>query len=186
MRSLPETFNKIVSFLNREKYGYLVIGGMAASVLGAPRMTHDIDFCIFIGKSKIKEFLKKVKESGFGFDKKETFKRVRETGTFKISYDGFNMDFLIVSTNFEKDALARKRKLPLYGIDAYFPTPEDLILFKIVPARHIDMADIENIVERHSDRLDKKYIMNWAQKLSDEAEDMRIYNTLKKLLNGKC
>lgn len=50
MGSLPETFNKIASFLNKEKYGYLIIGGMAASVLGAPRMTHDIDFCILIGK----------------------------------------------------------------------------------------------------------------------------------------
>jgi len=182
MASLPETFNKIVSFLNKEQYAYLIIGGMAAGILGAPRMTQDIDFCIFISDEEIKEFLSKANKAGFDFNEKETRKRIKETGAFKISYRECNVDFLIVSTDFEKEALARKQKINLYGIDAYFPTPEDLILFKVVPARHIDMSDIEKIIERHLGKLDKKYIMKWAQKLSDEAENMQIYNTLKKLL----
>ena len=44
--------------------------------------------------------------------------------------------------------------MKVYGIGAYFPTAEDMILFKIVPARHIDMADIEGIVGRKGVNLD--------------------------------
>lgn len=93
-----------------------------------------------------------------------------------------SIDFLIASTKFEESALRRKKQLKLYDIYADFPTPEDLIFFKIIPARNIDLADIENIAIRHKGKLDKKYLLNWAMKLSDEAEDMRIYEDLKKLL----
>ena len=185
MASLHETFNKIVSFLTKEQYDYLLIGGIAVGMLGSPRMTMDIDFSIYLRNAEIKNFLKKAKKAGFYFEEKETIKRIKETGTFKILHDDCQIDFIIVSSDFEKEALKRKQKLRAYDIDAYFPTPEDLILFKIVPARHIDMSDIERIIERYHGKLDTKYIINWAQKLSDEAQNMRIYNTLQKLLRLK-
>jgi hypothetical protein len=31
-------------------------------------------------------------------------------------------------------------------------------------------------------KLDKKYLLKWAMKLSEQAEDLRIYNEVKKLL----
>jgi len=44
------------------------------------------------------------------------------------------------------------------------------------------LADIENIAIRHKNKLDKKYLLDWAMKLADEAQDMRIYEDIKKLL----
>jgi hypothetical protein len=180
--SLPQTFREVVSLLQKEKYNYLVIGGIASGILGNPRMTQDVDISLCIKSSEVKDFLKKTKGYGFDVEEKEMLQRARETGTFKILKSGFHIDFIIPSTKFEREALKRKQRLKVYGIDAWFPTPEDLILFKIVPARHIDMADIEGIIARYPEGLDKNYLMNWAQRLSDEAQDMRIYNTLKKLL----
>lgn len=185
MTDLPEVFSKTVLFLNKQRYDYILIGGMASGILGAPRMTQDVDFCILLIKSQIKEFLNKAKKHGFKFNEKEAIKRINNTGTFQISYGEYHIDFLIVSTDFEKEALARKQKIGIYGVKAYFPTPEDLILFKIVPARGIDIFDIEKIIERHNGKLDVNYIMNWARGLSDEAQDIRIYNTLQKLLKVK-
>ncbi|MEW6618015.1 MAG: nucleotidyltransferase [bacterium] len=183
MDSLPETFRKIISFLEEEKFDYLVIGELASATLGEPRMTQDVDICLFIKKLEVKEFLLKLKQEGFSFDEKGMIKRAKERGTFQVFYGNFHIDFIILSTDFEKSALKRKQKIKLYGIEASFPTPEDLILFKIVPARLMDMMDIENIVIRHSGKLDEKYLLSWAQKLSDEAEDIRIYNEIKRLLN---
>lgn len=184
MGSLPETFRKTISFLGKYNFDYLVIGGIASSTLGYPRMTGDIDICILLKRTKteIKEFLQKANQVGFVFNEDEVIKRIKETGTFQISSSNFHIDFLTVSTDFEKDALARKQKITVYGIEASFPTPEDLILFKIVPARHIDIADVENIAKRFSGKLDEKYLIKWAQKLSDQAEDMRIYREVKRLL----
>lgn len=126
--------------------------------------------------------MKRTKTIGFLFDDKSVATRIKETGTFQIHYGELHIDFLIASTEFEKNALHRKQQIKVYDAYASFPTPEDLILFKIIPARYIDLADIENIAIWYKGKLDKKYLLNWAMKLSDEAQDMRIYEVLKKLL----
>jgi hypothetical protein len=41
---------------------------------------------------------------------------------------------------------------------------------------------VEGLIARHGNRLDKEYIKTWAMKLCDEAEDMRIWQILEKLL----
>ena len=71
MKSLPEVFRKITIFLNKEQYDYLLIGGIAVGALGDPRMTQDIDFCLFVSKSQIKGLLKKAKDAGFSFQEKK-------------------------------------------------------------------------------------------------------------------
>ena len=40
-QDLEDVFKKIVTFLNKGKYKYFVIGGIAAGTLGEPRMTAD-------------------------------------------------------------------------------------------------------------------------------------------------
>ena len=130
MESLPEVFRKITAFLNKEQYDYLLIGGIAVGALGDPRMTQDIDFCLFVSKAQIKNLLKKAKDEGFGFQEKEVSSRIRETGTFQIRCGSYHIDFLIASTDFEKTALRRRQRLKVYGTEAYFPTAEDMILFK--------------------------------------------------------
>lgn len=183
MASLPELFKKIISFLETNNYDYLVIGGIAAAVLGYPRLTEDVDICIFIKRSAVKKFLTRVKKLGFLFDEKKTLERIKETGTFQINYQELHIDFLIASTQFERSALIRKRRIKVYDTFSNFPTPEDMILFKIIPGRYIDLADIENIAIRYKRKLDEKYLLAWAKKLSEEAEDLRIYNAVKKLLD---
>lgn len=59
---------------------------------------------------------------------------------------------------------------------------EDFILLKIIPGRDKDILDVKSVIERHKGKLDKRYLEMWAQRFSDEAEDMRIWNTLRQLL----
>jgi hypothetical protein len=40
---LEDVYKKVVTFLNGEKYKYLIIGGIAAGTLGEPRITADVD-----------------------------------------------------------------------------------------------------------------------------------------------
>jgi len=52
---------------------------------------------------------------------------------------------------------------------------------KLIPGCERDILDAKTIFERNRGKLDMKYLENWAQKLSDEAESLRIWNTFKKL-----
>lgn len=180
--TLEELFKKTITLLEKHEFEYLIIGGIAAGALGEPRVTGDIDVNIRIKKDLVKKFLMYAQAEGFTYNSSEVNKRVKETGTFQIWCEDFHVDYLISSTKFEENAFKRRQRIKLFGVAANFPTPEDLILFKVIPARPIDKIDVENIVLRHKGRLDEKYLLDWAMKLSDEAQDVRIYKEVKRLL----
>lgn len=179
---LDDVYKKIITFLNKKKYEYLVIGGIAAGTLGEPRLTGDIDIDILLSKKDSEHFLSELAKEKFVIDKIKCRQSIKNTGTFKIYFSDFHIDFIICSTELENSAFKRSTIISLYGISAPFPTPEDIILLKIIPGRSQDLLDIEKIIVRHKGKLDTAYILSWAQKLSDEAEDMRYYNRLKKIL----
>jgi hypothetical protein len=182
---LEEVFSKLVSFLNKEKLEYIIIGGIAVGVLGEPRVTGDIDVDILLEKNDVADFLEKIKKSGFKTNKQKSIERAKKTNIFQIDYKDYHVDFIIASIELEKEAFRRKKAITLHGVKAFFPTPEDLILLKIIPGRPKDLIDAENVAIRNKGKLDTRYLKNWAQRLSDETEDMRIYNNLQKLLNLK-
>lgn len=179
---LEEVYKKVVTFLNKGKYKYLIIGGIAAGTLGEPRVTGDVDVDIILASKDIVDFLDKAKKDGFKVLKKKCIKTAKQTGTFQINYGVFHVDFIMASTDLENQAFKRRNIIRLYGIKAFFPTPEDLILLKIIPGRTQDLLDAERIIQRHKERLDMTYLKTWARALSDEAEDTRIWNELKRLL----
>jgi len=179
---LKQSYKKIVFFLNNEKINYIVIGGIAVSVIGNPRETIDIDFCVFIKKSDIKNLLDKMTQADFTVDKEKILKNINLMGCFNIKDRNVRIDFIIASHKFEKSAFDRKISVEMLGVKAYYPTPEDLILLKIVPGRLRDLADVEDIAIRHSGKLNEKYLLSWAQKLSDEAQDLRIFKEVQRIL----
>ena len=182
-QELEDVFKKIVTFLNKGKYKYFVIGGIAAGTLGEPRITGDVDIDIIISKKEVGHFLDKAEEAGFLFSKALCIESVRRTGVFQIRYGDYHIDFLVASTALETTAFERRIGIRIYGTKGFFPTPEDLILLKLVPGRAKDIADVEGLIARHGNTLDKEYLKTWAMKLCDEAQDMRIWNILSDLLD---
>ena len=183
--SLDRFAVKTFRFLNKTKIPYLVIGGLAAGVVGEPRFTYDIDVDIALDPKTLGDFLAKAKKEGFRFDAQAVQRDMEAQGAFRIAGKRFHIDFIVASTELEKEAMGRAKFKSLYGIKTAFPTPEDLILLKVIPGRPQDILDIDRIARRHLAHLDESYLLCWAQRLSDEAEDLRIYNTVAGLLRQK-
>jgi len=175
-------FKQSIRLIKAVKIDYLIIGGIAIGVWGEPRLTEDIDFIIFISKRDIREILNKARNLGFVFDEKSILGDVKNTGVFKIFYNDYHLDFLIASTDLEKSALKRRVGVKIFGEEVYVPSKEDLLLLKVIAGREKDLLDAKSIAIRQKGNLDKTYLETWAQKLSDEAEDMRIYNEVMRLL----
>jgi len=176
-----DLFSKAVTLLENAEVDYLLIGGVAIGVWGKPRVTQDVDFIVFIPREDIEKIIKKGKILGFQF-KKVAHPQFPEAGVFKLYYGIYHVDFIIASTELEKIAFKRKVKVRIFGKEVFVPSKEDLILLKLIPGRGIDIFDAENIAKRYSGKLDKKYLQEWAQKLSDQAQDMRIYKEVQRLL----
>lgn len=184
-KSLDQLFVKAHNLLSKTKTPYLLIGGLAAGVMGQPRFTQDADFLVFISRSKLRRFLSFARQEGFEVDKQEVERSVRERGVFSLPLGKYHADFVINALRFGKSALRRAITLKFFGRDVSFPTPEDLILIKLIAGRELDIIDARSIYARHQKTLDQKYIFGQAQEICDETEDMRVWNSLVKLL-GKA
>ena len=186
--SLADTFRALVTLLEKRKAPYLVIGGMAQAVIREPRLTQDLDCIVSVPTPRFTDLLEDLCEAGFDVDRQAALKHMESTGTFSAQRGRWRVDVITASTEFEESALEfeesafrRAQRIRLYGVEANFPTPEDLILLKLVPGRDKDMLDVKTVIHRHRDRLDRSYLEQWARRLSDEAEDARMWHALQQI-----
>ena len=180
--SLKKAYRKIISFLNENKVDYLVIGGVASGLLGEPRFTTDIDICLFVKKKDIKSLIEKLEEAGFDLDKKQIKERIKLSQTFRVFCKDIPIDFILSSTEFEKEALKRKQIIKFQGVKANFPSVEDFIVFKIISAREKDIADAKATFIRHKERLNISYIEKWIKKFCEIAQSLMYWNNFKKIM----
>ncbi|HEY4158173.1 MAG TPA: hypothetical protein VGM29_08750 [Polyangiaceae bacterium] len=61
------------------------------------------------------------------------------------------------------------------------PTPEDLLLFKVLAGRDKDLLDAAGIARRHRATLDWPYVERVVRELCDQAEDMAAWQRLEQL-----
>jgi hypothetical protein len=118
-------FKEVIDFLEASQVRYLVIGGIAVSVIGEPRMTQDIDLIISLKKQDVQDFLETAKTYGFEIDIKQELQRIKRTGTFKLSHRPFHADVIIASIPLEESAFRRAQRIKLLDKIVSFPSPED-------------------------------------------------------------
>ena len=189
-KKLPLAFSeksvlKIIRFLEKQKLDYFILGGLAVGVLGEPRFTQDLDLDLFLKKESVSDFLKQLQKAKFQIKVKEALSTAKIFGSFYFFCNDLQVDIILASTSLEQEALKRKRQITLFGKKMYFPSPEDLILLKLVPARPKDLIDAETIALSHKGKLDKKYLLKEAEKLCEEAEDFKLMHRLNKILELK-
>jgi len=155
--------------------------------VGEPRMTQDIDLIIFIPKPALPNFLANARQKGFDLNQQQAMSDGRDWGTCSIRYKGVAIDFILASTELEESAWRRRIHRKVFGRQVNLPSLEDLILLKMIPGRPKDLLDAGNVAASAGKKLDRRYLRQWAEKLCDQAEDMRVMRQLKelKILNGE-
>lgn len=73
-------------------------------------------------------------------------------------------DVFLAETEFQRQVLRRRQRHGAEGWDAWFVTPEDLILLKLIANRAKDQIDIADILFIQG-CLDEQYLKAWAQEL---------------------
>src|SRR5262249_34580239 len=120
----------------------------------------------------------KAKASGFDVDPDVEHERLDATGTLRFRRGPFQLDIILASLPFEEAAYARSSKMRLFGRLLNMPTPEDLLLFKVLAGRGKDLLDAVGIAKRHLPHLDRAYLEHNIQAICDLAEDMGPWRRL--------
>ncbi|MGQ0734508.1 MAG: DUF6036 family nucleotidyltransferase [Acidobacteriota bacterium] len=172
-------------FLEHSGLPHLVIGGLAVGVVGEARTTADVDVIGFASVDDALALIVRAADAGFEVQPDVERERLRATGTLRFRRGPFQLDVILASLPFEDVAHRRAVRRRLFGRVVSFPTPEDLIVFKILAGRDKDMLDAVGVARRHLMTLDRVYLEQTVQNICDLAEDMEPWRRLHSVL-GKA
>jgi len=161
----------------------VIIGGIAASLLGTPRYTVDLDAVFLLSISDVPRFLQAASTQGIeprtsdveGFARKNRVLLLRHVAS------GTDIDLTLGILPFEIEMVERSTAVEVGPIKLRLPTPEDLIILKAVAHRPKDIADIQAIAASHPD-LDKERIRDWVEQFGEALDTPDLWEMISHLL----
>lgn len=160
--------------LKAQRTRYVVIGGLAVTVVGEPRLTADLDVIVFADPAALRRLITYATEHGFIADIETELEAVRQGGSIRLDRGNYHFDLIVRSLFIEDLAYEHSRLRKLFGRSVRFPSPEDLVVLKVVAGRPRDLLDVEGIIRRHGTKLDRRYIEVTLEKVCELAEDHEI------------
>ena len=170
------------TFLEERGVRYLVVGGLAVVVVGEPRTTADADAIVFVSPDEAHALIRGAASAGFELDEHVERERLARTGTMRFRTGKFQFDLITASLPFEDQALTRASWHTLLGMRLPFPSPEDLILFKILAGRDKALLDATGVARRNRDHLDVAYLERTLLPICEAAEDTAPWRCLHDVL----
>ena len=137
----------------------MVIGGVAASLLGRPRLTFDIDALILLSTDDVPGLIEAAAREGLvpRISDAESFAREHRVLLLRHVESGIPVDISLGMLPFEKEAVERSTLRDTGTFAVRLPTVEDLIILKAVAHRPTDLLDIQALIETNPD-LDREWI----------------------------
>ena len=179
---LWQTARQLQRFLESQGFEYCLIGGIACQRWGQPRVTEDVDATVLIdfgGEKPMVDTLTGRYES-----------RVPNPQQFALQHrivllkdiHGFGIDVSLGGLPFERRMIQRASNwdAPENG-SIRTCSAEDLIVLKSFAARPLDWIDVENIIIRQADELDRDLILEELEPLVKLKEEPEILDQLVKL-----
>jgi hypothetical protein len=168
-----------------ERFGNqgVVIGGVAASVLGTPRLTADVDVVLLLSVSRLPELLQVAAALGLvpRIVDAEQFARRNRMVLLRHMESGVSVDVSLGMLPFEEEVVARSSMHQIGDIALRLPTPEDLIVLKAVAHRPKDLLDIAEVLRHHPD-LDRARIERWVREFAAALEMPELWADIAPLL----
>jgi hypothetical protein len=157
----------------------MVIGGVAASLLGKPRLTADVDVVIILSLEDLPQLIAAAEEEGLTarIAGTEAFARRHRVLLLRHQESGINVDISLGILPFEVEAVERSLVYQVGSLVIRLPTPEDLIIFKAVAHRPKDLLDIQAVIESHPD-VDRERIKYWVREFAQALEMPELWDDI--------
>ncbi len=173
----------LVAWFDATKTRAAIIGGVAASLLGRPRVTGDIDVLVLVDDDAWEDFLAAGAAYGIRPRRADAIAFARRNRVLLLRHapSGIDVDLSMGLLPFEEELIARTRRRRVGGITVPIPTPEDLVVMKAIAHRARDLGDIEGIIAVHR-HLDTARIRRLVREFAEILEAPEIVADLERLL----
>jgi hypothetical protein len=157
----------------------IIIGGIAASLLGRPRLTADVDVLLILSVKRLPELMRIAEEEGLEprISDARDFARRHRILLLRHRASGIGIDVSLGALPFEIEAVQRSLVYCFGDLSIRLPTPEDLIIFKSVAHRPQDLSDIQAIIASHP-RLDRDRIRYWVLEFAKALELPELWDDI--------
>lgn len=164
---LQTTLVDAVEFLERHGVRYALVGGLAASLRGQPRVTADVDMVIEVDIDGALALLADINVSKFAPLFADVTEVVKTAFILPARHrtTGVKLDLAIGLSGFERQTIQRAETLELGSCHVTVASAEDLLVMKILAGRPQDEQDIRGIIVAQADRIDWMYCFDLADQL---------------------
>jgi hypothetical protein len=168
---VPEPFLKVLAdltgWLDGAGVPAMVVGGVAASIMGRPRATRDIDSLAIVPEENWPALLTAAQSHGIVARIEQPLEFARRTRVLLVRHadTGIDIDVIFGRLPFEEEAIARGELHNLAGLHVKLPQVEDLMIMKAIAGRPQDLRDIEGLLDVHPD-ADIDRVRRWVREFS--------------------
>src|SRR4051794_4154428 len=161
-----------------------VIGGVAASLRGKPRLTNDVDALVL--DTDAEALLRSGSEFGFEPRIADAAEFASRTRVLLLRYQpgGVDIDISLGALPFEEEVIERSTWIRAGNVRILLTSAEDLVIMKAVAGRPRDMMDIENVIQANPD-LDVDRIRRWVREFSAVLDMPEIHSNVEVLLKRR-
>jgi predicted nucleotidyltransferase len=180
---IEQLISRVVKCLDEHSVPYMLIGGQALLLYGIVRSTRDIDITLGIDSDSYSEIANICDELGLSILPEEPQKFANRTGTLPAEEPNchIRIDFIFSFAPYERQAIERAQQKTLAGYPVKFASSEDLIIFKMIAGRAVDLEDIKSIIKKKVQAIDYNYINTWLSEFAKIDEYKNILTDFERL-----
>lgn len=182
---LQATLSDVEEFLAIQRIPHALVGGLAVSLRGQPRVTVDVDMVMAIDVEEALAIERQLEASNFRplFDDVATVIETAFILPLRHRSTGVKVDLAIELSGFERQLVERAEKCLVAGAEIPVATAEDLLIMKCLAGRPRDEQDLEGLVIAQNATLDWGYCDRMATQLG-EALGQDLVGRVRKLRDG--
>ena len=179
--------NDLIGWLNAASVPGAVIGGVAASFLGRPRATRDIDALVVLDQIQWTRFLDTSQAYGFRPRISDALAFAVQARVLLVRHEpsGIDVDVTFGALIFEQETVQRATLTDIAGIRVPLATPEDLVIMKAVAHRPRDLADIESILAARP-ALDLERVRRWVREFATVLQMPQLIDDLERIIAARA
>jgi hypothetical protein len=161
----------------------VIIGGIAASLIGKPRVTADLDAVVIMSIDDLGELVDAARQQGLIPRIADEIAFARKNRVLLLEHEdsGVGVDISLGILPFESEMIERSEIVKFGGLAVRLPMPEDLIILKAIAQRPKDLEDIRAIAASHPD-LDRERIRFWVEQFAEVLEQPDLWARVLSLL----
>ncbi len=177
---LDTLLSKVAGAFERSGVVYAVVGSVASSFHGEPRMTRDVDIIASIQRGDIAALEREFPEEEYYFDREMVLESLKTRQPINIIdlQTMWKADIILPRDVYTAEQLGRRQRVLLAGVALYVTTAEDTIVSKMrwskLAESERQLRDVAGIVRLRASSLDRGMILELVQRFGLETEWERV------------